>query len=251
MSFRKLLCESPSLYVPRCQNKLLEDNIISPLCIRVCVCGWSSIGKWSWPICLDTAGALLAPQIGDHQPHNCVAEPPMPHSLYIKGVLLLLRFNVIPIIQERPCVERRTHPCNNSVPSHHGGGAWMSQRWVNMLRYQGWFGSGWIPQAKFILPIYPADLKRCLCRLTLPSWRIFVDFHRLNHISLRSVAIISPQRLVMHTTVPSRCKTNSKTLRHFFTTLFISMDFCCNRCSMPTLSCVHDLQLILPKNAKY
>lgn len=191
MSFRKLLCESPSLYVPPCQNKLLEDHIISPLCIRVCVCGWSSIGKWSWPICLDTAGALLAPQIGDHQPHNCVAEPPMPHSLYIKGVLLLLRFNVIPIIQEWPCVERRTHPCNNSVPSHHGGGAWMSQRWVNMLRYQGWFGSGWIPQAKFILPIYPADLKRCLCRLTLPSWRIFVDFHRLNHISLRSVAIIS------------------------------------------------------------
>lgn len=213
MSFRKLLRDSPSLYVPPCQNKLLEDHIISPLCICVRVCGCSSIGKWSWPICLDTAGALLAPQIGDHQPHNCVAEPPMPHSLYIKGVLLLLRFNVIPIIQERPCVGRRPHPCNNSAPSHHSLDESAKSQHAALSRLV-WL---WLDTPGKVhltnLPCRPEAMP------LQAHAALMADFCRFSqappHFPQKcghNQSAMTPQGLVMHTTVPSRCKTNSKTL---------------------------------------
>lgn len=84
MSFRKA---RPPTHYPFAfrsgPNKLLEDSIISPLCI--CVCIWLDVTEWAgseWvnriglahhgPIrlVLDTAGVLRGLQIGHHKGHD-------------------------------------------------------------------------------------------------------------------------------------------------------------------------------------
>lgn len=117
-----------------------------------------------------------------------------------------------------------------------------------MSKHAALSGPVWIPQTKVVLPIYLADpMKRCLCKHAAAICHIFVYFHRLNHVFLWSVSIITVSYDTSGTCDARKCSTQMKnklkdiatphfTISFFLTlfgsTLFTLVDFCCNRCSM-------------------